>query len=177
MESCDYKVCGGDSIPFAQWSPETLGAGFVLPFALTNSGRLPSALPTGETLPSFAAAFWSRIRGFGFPTEQCEFSPFSPGCAMKSPEFPKISGFFHAIFKVGILPFRLILKVQFGVQPGRLQHSPGHALPFGQSCTPSNSLILLFFSSTRALERPYIRSTSFASRMNLSTSSYDSSKP
>ena len=28
-----------DSIPFAQWSPETLGAGFVLPFALTNSGR------------------------------------------------------------------------------------------------------------------------------------------
>ena len=56
MESCDYKVCGGDSIPFAQWSPETLGAGFVLPFALTNSERLPSALPTGETLPSFAAA-------------------------------------------------------------------------------------------------------------------------
>ena len=56
MESCDYKVCGGDSIPFAQWSPETLGAGFVLPFALTNSECLPSALPTGETLPSFAAA-------------------------------------------------------------------------------------------------------------------------
>ena len=95
-------------------------------------------------------------------------------------EKPRISEnfrFFHAIFKVDILPFRLILKVQFGVQPGRLQHSPGHALPFGQSCTPSNSLILLFFSSTRALERPYIRSTSFASRMNLSTSSYDSSKP
>ena len=93
-------------------------------------------------------------------------------------EKPRISEnfrFFHAIFKVDILPFRLILKVQFGVQPGRLQHSvqpgrlqhsPGHALPFGQSCTPSNSLILLFFSSTRALERPYIRSTSFASRMN-----------
>ena len=45
------------------------------------------------------AAFWSRIRGFGFPTEQCEFSPFSPGCAMKSPEFPKISGFFMPFLK------------------------------------------------------------------------------
>ena len=30
-------VSGGIPIPFAQWSPETLGAGSVLPFALTNS--------------------------------------------------------------------------------------------------------------------------------------------
>ena len=30
-------VPGGIRIPFAQWSPETLGAGSVLPFALTNS--------------------------------------------------------------------------------------------------------------------------------------------
>ena len=30
-------VSGGIRIPFAQWSPETLGAGSVLPFALTNS--------------------------------------------------------------------------------------------------------------------------------------------
>ena len=45
------------------------------------------------------AAFWSRIRGFGFLTDQCEFSPFSPGCAMKSPEFPKISGFFMPFLK------------------------------------------------------------------------------
>jgi hypothetical protein len=28
-----------DSIPFAQWSPEALGACFILPFALTNSSR------------------------------------------------------------------------------------------------------------------------------------------
>ena len=51
-------------------------------------------------------------------------------------EKPRISEnfrFFHAIFKVDILPFRLILKVQFTLQPGRLQHPPGHALPFGQT--------------------------------------------
>ena len=47
--------------PFAQWSPETLGAGFILPFALTNSGRLPSALPTGETLPSFAPSMCTHL--------------------------------------------------------------------------------------------------------------------
>lgn len=51
-------------------------------------------------------------------------------------EKPRISEnfrFFHAIFKVHILPFRSILKVQFTLQPGRLQHPPGHALPFGQT--------------------------------------------
>ena len=51
-------------------------------------------------------------------------------------EKPRISEnfrFFHAIFKVDILPFRSILKVQFTLQPGRLQHPPGHALPFGQT--------------------------------------------
>ena len=122
-------------------------------------------------------------RPFGPEFEDLDFRPSNanfrhfPRLCNEKPRISENFRFFHAIFKVDILPFRLILKVQFGVQPGRLQHSPGHALPFGQSCTPSNSLILLFFSSTRALERPYIRSTSFASRMNLSTSSYDSSKP
>lgn len=32
------------NVPFVQWSPEALGAGFILPFTLTNSSRLPSAL-------------------------------------------------------------------------------------------------------------------------------------
>ena len=27
------------SVPFVQWSPEALGAGFILPFTLTDSGR------------------------------------------------------------------------------------------------------------------------------------------
>ena len=49
-----YCIQKGASIPFVQWSPEALGAGFILPFTLTNSGRLPSALPTGETFLSFA---------------------------------------------------------------------------------------------------------------------------
>ena len=121
MESCDYKVCGGDSIPFAQWSPETLGAGFVLPFALTNSGRLPSALPTGETLPSFAAAaagsFPSfriaktrstheghfgflcrsggiRTRGLLVPNQRfCRFFRLSPSASSEYRQMPVVAGF------------------------------------------------------------------------------------
>ena len=71
--------------PFAQWSSEVLGADFILPFALTNSGRLPSALHTVETLPSFAHSLTGR--GFGssrlIPTEKAPtrgaFSVGEPG--------------------------------------------------------------------------------------------------
>ena len=48
--------------PFAQWSRRALGADSSLPFAPTNSGRLPSALPTGKTLPSFAHDLLIRSR-------------------------------------------------------------------------------------------------------------------
>ena len=34
-----FAVRPGESIPFAQWSFKSLGAGLALPFALTNSGR------------------------------------------------------------------------------------------------------------------------------------------
>ena len=52
-----FGTPGGIRSPFAQRSPEALGAGFILPFALTNSSRFRFAdSPTGLTLLSFATA-------------------------------------------------------------------------------------------------------------------------
>ena len=68
MWSCDYKVCGGDSIPFAQWSPETLGAGFVLPFALTNSGRFRLRRTAHRADTSLVCPRPFQVHGFKSPS-------------------------------------------------------------------------------------------------------------
>ena len=107
-----FKRSGWDSIPFAQWSPEALGTGFILPFALTNSGRLPSSLPTGETLPSFAT--WAR-RSESHPLIQPknENTPVW-GCSIfggafhfvSEPRFIFVSSIFGCVFPRNRLPSR-----------------------------------------------------------------------
>ena len=50
-------------VPFAQWSPEALGAGFILPFALTNSSRFRSAdSPPGWRFSRLPPRSWGPTR-------------------------------------------------------------------------------------------------------------------
>ena len=106
--AADSKLCQ----TFAQWSPETLGAGFILPFALTNSSRLPSALPTGETLPSFAT--WARgSESHPLIQPKNENTPVW-GCSIfggafhfvSEPRFIFVSSIFGCVFPRNRLPSR-----------------------------------------------------------------------
>ena len=75
--------------PFAQWSYRTLGAGSVLPFTLTNSGRFrlrPTPHRGDASLVFLSTAFWSRIQkpdGFaGLPVFSVRFRAFPATSAM-----------------------------------------------------------------------------------------------
>ena len=61
------------------------------------------------------AAFWSRIREFVFSPANSAFCPVLPAFYHSKSCFSGNVRFCHAGFKVDILPFRLILKVQFWV--------------------------------------------------------------
>ena len=63
----DSNLCSVRSIIAARpWS------GLAARFALTNSGRLPAALPTGETLPSFAPSMCSHLGATGSGSAQAK---------------------------------------------------------------------------------------------------------
>ena len=87
-----------------------------------------STLPGVEVAGFEPAAFWSRIREFVFLPANSAFCPVLLVFYHSKPCFSGNVRFCHADYKVDILPFRLILKAQIGVQPGRLQHPPGCAL-------------------------------------------------
>ena len=58
-------------VPFAQWSPEALGAGFILPFALTNSSRFLLR----RTAHRADASLVCPPRSWGHRTEPYSISP------------------------------------------------------------------------------------------------------
>ena len=83
-----------------------------------------STLPGVEVAGFEPAAFWSRIREFVFSPVNSAFCPVLPAFYHSEPCFSGNVRFCHAVFKVDILPFRLILKVQFGVATRSVAASP-----------------------------------------------------
>ena len=124
MESCDYIVCGGDSIPFAQSSLLALGARSPLVSREQTRGVSGFAgQPTGLTLPSFAAAFWSRIRECPYFSDSFRKFPQPAGFFRFFPAFSACFRKFPCGFILDIRHFLLFCRFNHPLQPTGLQHN------------------------------------------------------